>query len=157
MKKLIVSVTMPLLIVAGISHASPPPQFQLTLTTPHALFKTGEAIPVQLTITNTSDKEVMYQLGGVRGLHLDISVLYGSGISPPKTSDYAGRTKGWPGDGDVGFFINDIHTVRISPGSTYQETVNLNEMYDMSKPGIYLVRDAQDGAISNLIRVTVTN
>jgi hypothetical protein len=128
--------------------------FSIRISTLADQVKIGQRIPINIVTTNTATQPCTYAdfLSAAATLHYMIIVITDRVGDVPKTRQLINI------EHDL-FPIHGTETVTWGPGQTKSENMILNELYNISTPGTYLIRLAggyQYSVLSNLIRVTVT-
>jgi hypothetical protein len=125
--------------------------YSIRISTPKDQVQIGEQVIVDIMLTNTSKQpcETSEDSRPV-ATHYKIDVTKGNGDSAAKTQRQKTHEDGLVlGSGFL--------TYTWRPEETRSERITLNELYDLSAPGTYLVRLSNGSALSNLIRFTVSN
>ena len=104
---------------------------RLTISAPKAGFYAGEAIKLQLSLTNSGSEPVTI-VGRSVWLNYTLSVIDPSGAAVPESA-YAARAKE---GAEAGF----RSIGQIKSGEEVAEMLDLDKMFEMKKPGIYKVR-----------------
>jgi len=129
------------------------PWIKLAISTSQSVVKSGSAVVIKITRTNTSDHNIFYGVGV--GSFTDLEVRNREGKLVPETPyGHKVHDKGhWRG--------GSVFSVPLEPGKTRKEEVELNKEYDLSNPGDYTIQaretDPQGIVVkSNTISMTVT-
>jgi hypothetical protein len=155
-------VSLILFLANGVSAAAPP--FAIQITGPQNV-KIGEDIIINITLQNISGQPLV--------VRAPVNVYYGNenyqivivdGTGVPvrqKTPQFANKKDEamWASSPQGG----SMELKEVEPGDTEEEKIVLNERYNISAAGTYLVRvsrgaDDPGGAwvLSNVIRISVT-
>jgi hypothetical protein len=113
--------------------------------------KIGDDISLHVVVTNILNQTIKIPTPLVQFTDVDVERSNGG---PVTQTGEAGTIK------NTGVFNGPIAETILNPGKEYSETFTLNDLYDLNKPGTYVVRVSLTGvrvhAISNLARVTIT-
>jgi len=137
--------------------------FSLTIGTPQQVVKAGSEVRVDVVLKNTSDHEItlLRSPGTGRGeLEFESDVLSEKG-NPASQTKYGHGLKKSGLDAVEGSRI----MFRLQPGETYEDSMSLNKLYDLSKPGKYRIElhkrvpdHLGQGVVkSNALVITVTS
>ena len=134
--------------------------FTIKISTPKDSLKKGADAQVQISMTNTSDKDIYYSFGG--GPVFDLEIQDAEGNKPSETP-LGQRVHGESTQSSGGAVSapEPIVLQTLGPGRTYTETFSLNKFYDLTKPGEYVIqaqrKDPQSAVLvkSNTIAITV--
>ena len=129
------------------------PWIKIAISTSQSVVKSGSAVVIKITKTNTTDHNLFYGVGV--GSFTDLDVRNSEGKFVPETP-YGQKIhdKGhWSG--------GSVFSVPLEPGKARKEEVELSKEYDLSRPGEYTIQaretDPQGIVVkSNTITVTVT-
>jgi len=120
-----------LIAVAGVladdsSHCS----VQLAISAPQGPITDTSTLQLTATLTNQSDQAIVITQG-----RDDTSVVYRFTVR--REEDHHGELEG-NDTSDIGQF--SLSTTSLEPNSQLQETINIGQLYDLSKPGKYIIR-----------------
>jgi hypothetical protein len=134
--------------------------FVINISTPQSSVRTGTDIPLEIKVNNVSNRELPILVSpGESGIALafDVNVFDESMEKVPET--------------DAGFRAHGkTHiprtvsggTMMIAVGGEHKSTTHLNEIFNLSKPGIYTVQvqkfdKANNRTVkSNIIKISIT-
>jgi hypothetical protein len=112
----------------------------VSITTPAPVAKIGEAIKVDVTVKNTSDRSVkLYKALGPDGqaeAANQIDVLDGDGKKLPRIDGLAVEVRGQIYHRQMPMSRTMI---RLDPGQSNEDFLILSSLFDLSKPGKYTV------------------
>ncbi len=145
------------------------PGVSLGISGPEKGVPSGDDVPVQITITNISKREITeFVPWGDAASGFGVLVRDAKGQTPPETP-YLRMLRREPGpskvesDGTVSVIFGGDNFTRNILGlrQSLQENTHLNRLYDMSQPGEYAVQVARMDSISkvmvqsNIIKVVI--
>jgi hypothetical protein len=153
-------VLLPLLAAAGSAPCQPAePQFSLTISSQDVNVKAGSSVRITISLRNTSghDQPISWAHGAPEAT-FDISVVESGGRPAAKTRSHSEARGEGPnaGGGAISWVIGSL-----KPGAELNEQTMIERLYDISKPGNYIVRAtyrngrAAPIAQSNSITLTV--
>jgi hypothetical protein len=152
-------VIMTVLVLNAVAAAPSPtkPPFSVVISTEQTEIKSGSAITVKVTLTNTSERVIALEMMDVSPL---VAVVRGAdGILSPETEygrilKQKQRERANPnmtGGPRVGF--------KLEPGEPVVEECVVSNLYDMSRPGQYSIQFERiwhgTGVPSNIIKIKV--
>jgi hypothetical protein len=123
---------------SGAQVVQPPePWFSVSISTPKPVVKVGIDVRLRVVLTNNTDKDIRYGVGGPGrgGPAFDLDVC--DSESKPVSETPRGLTlhgkdpRPWSGS---------IFSTAAHPGDKIEEELVLNEEYDLRKPGKYTVQ-----------------
>jgi hypothetical protein len=135
----------PLLLAGFCAAQQQPPSFSLAISTPHSVVKAGQAVPLTIVITNTSDREIYY--AGALNLPGAMYVHVVDGNNKPAAETPYGRTQhgtAFPPTGS-----GSVLRIDIAPGESMKEEVMVDKEWDISQPGIYTMQVEKSDSRSN--------
>lgn len=150
---------------AGASQDEPrfQPSFAVTLTAQHVQFKAGAPVPVKLSMTNTSDHDLRFDVMVIQCKPLNyvpVTVrqvqveLYDSKGTPVPLTLYGKAVRG-----QVGECAGKGQPAILKPGENRIEEADLGKEFDVKNPGTYTVRalrfDKQGKAVAKSDAITV--
>jgi hypothetical protein len=121
-----------------MAQSAQEPPFSLTISTPQEIVKAGSEVRVDVVLRNTSDHEItlLRSPGTGRGeLEFESDVLGEKGNLASQTK-YGQQLKKSGLNAVEGSRI----MFRLQPGETYEDSMSLNKLYDLSKPGKYKIQ-----------------
>jgi hypothetical protein len=137
---------------------APDPSISITIRARLEIIKVGSPCFIEVTIKNISNHEINFS--SVRGeLPFEMDTKDEGGIARPESELQRGKKQKRSAD-PIGEFT--VHEAWLKPGESDRHTVDLNDYYDMAKPGNYTVQvrrpdpKSQAETKSNVISVTVT-
>ena len=145
------------------SAQSAKPAFSLEISMPNDVVQVGSVTTVNVVLTNTSNHEIatFRLLGWGRGYEVDVRNTQGK--RPRDAREVlAEKNKGAKGPIRTMIRGGSVRTVRLQPGQSMRDEINLTQMYDLSEPGKYTIQvqrtddESKTVAKSNTIIVTVT-
>jgi hypothetical protein len=132
--------------------------FSIEISTQKSSVKSGQEVKIHVVLTNTSGLPLAVTGALHQGVYYSVRVINENGMPPPsKESD--------PHKYTVKINPGALVIKHLKPGDAEEATVRLNDLYDITIPGTYLVRvnrsveegDSKGTVVqSNLIRLTVT-
>ncbi len=153
-----------LLVLPAAAQAPQLTPLRLLISTPQTEFKLGVPVTVDVVLQNTSNSDIAVSKAnapkGRAELTFDVDVLDGSGRRAPYTK-YGRRLVGE--DPTEGVYMSS-QSIELKPNETLTDSVNLDQIYDLSRPGQYIVQvrkvTGKKGAksqsvISNAIKITI--
>lgn len=122
-------------LLSGYAQETPKP-FTILLAGPPSSIKTGAICEISMTITNISTHQIAVRKdnGGSPASNYTISVLDDAGHTLMARSSKEAR----------GAIRSSFQFKRLEPKETLKETINLNSLFDLSKPGVYKIRVWRD-------------
>jgi len=117
---------------------TPKPSLDLTIRAPQTAVAVGARMPLLVTMTNISDRDLTFGVTTIYGLPLELVrevgvVVHGSDGRRVAETRYGlliyGRFGGANGPGSC--------CIRLRPGDSFMEESDLNKEFDLSKPGEY--------------------
>jgi hypothetical protein len=136
----------------------PAPSLSITIRARLEIIKVGSPCFIELTIKNISNHEISFS--SIRGeLPFEIDTKDEGGIARPESELQREKKQKRSAD-PIGEFT--VYQAWLKPGESDRHTVDLNDYYDMTKPGSYTVKvrrpdpESQAETKSNVIAVTVT-
>ena len=109
--------------------------FTILLAGPPSSIKTGAICEIGITNTNISTNQIRIRedRGGTAKYYV-IIVLDDAGhtLTPLKPKEVQGAIR------------SSFHFKRLEPNEALKETVNLSNLFDLSKPGVYKIRVSRD-------------
>jgi hypothetical protein len=154
-EKLLLILALAILCV-GAARADVLP-FSIAINAPANRIKSGDDLPMTVVLRNmSSQKSIIHtSLGKTNAeIEYDIRVKHADGTAVPKTP-YEQNLEAKGTRGSAGLCI-------LNPGDTCEERTNVANLYDLTKPGTYVIqvgRTPGDGSAvvtSNTITVQVT-
>jgi uncharacterized protein (DUF58 family) len=133
--------------------------WSIAISVPSNTVSVGEDIRLDIQFTNESNKQLKTAVSMPAEPGVDVIVLSQNGAAVPKTA--YGRTI-YEGTEEVRT-QGSVARATILPGAHFDEVSVLNDVYDMSVPGVYTVQvkshdnDPKNIVASNTISVTVQN
>jgi hypothetical protein len=149
--------------LAGQEGATTKPGFRLSATMPATMVRAGTPILVDFAFTNTSDRILDVHMNRIRGpvfeeqfRQMDVELrdsegkpipeteygktIHGRSVRPPEPAKHDAPGVGMGGrTGVMG---------ALPSGETFRETSDLNEEFDLRKPGTYMVRASRKDAFT---------
>jgi hypothetical protein len=121
----------------------------LAISLPEDVIKADPEEPMEITMTNISDRPIPYDLVfGERpwANMFDIKIRNSDG-TPVVEKPGVAKLRGWSGSGMIW---------TIKPGQEFMQQVILNRAYDLSKPGTYIIEvQRYDGISKTLVKSNV--
>ena len=151
-----------MLTAFGLIAWSAEAPFSLTLNVTPTVVKPGAKIAVEVVLTNTSNKEIFVSRDAGFQAEMDykIEVLDRDGKRPPETR-YLRAVRGEDTGHPSMVVTGDYGNFPLKPGEATKDTTNLAELFDLSRPGEYVIHvgriDPMSKATvkSNTVTVTV--
>jgi len=114
-------------------------KFSLVISTPKPEVRLGDAIPLHVIMTNTSDHDIHYaQILGARRLAVGVRILDQQGQLVPQTT-YGKEMSGVlpRGNHPIG---GSAFAATLTPGESVSADVMLNEEYEINRKGTYRIQ-----------------
>jgi hypothetical protein len=152
--KIIVGCITILLCAAVLTSAQDSSALKIAISTPHLEFKAGSEIPLTISQKNISAKDLLVYGNGRTEINFTIKVLDEQQKEPPLTDYYYTLRYGHiPIAGSRTFGM-------LKPNKTFDETIVLNKLYILDKPGKYSiqvskVRGGKKEILSNIVTITL--
>jgi len=153
-----------LLLLALAYPQNPAKPFTISITSPSDTFQVGRAVPIDVTLTNTLDRDIgVAQSSPDQTYRVKVIAQDGSSVTPTRR----GAELNDPFAIDQ-IFSNIIRPLK--PGEMLSERLNVTDLYDLSVPGRYMIQfmrpipsklyskdDVGKGSVdSNKLEVTIT-
>jgi hypothetical protein len=141
---------------------APPPENPLAsfkISAPQSTVKSGTPLIVKLSLTNTSDHDLSWTVGGPKP---PVKVVVKNGNDKEVLETPYGLEVHGNGPHPLPF-RGSVSMGILKPGATYGEETDVAKQYDLSKPGVYTIQMLWHENVthtwmkSNSITVTVTN
>ena len=143
------------------------PGFSLNIKSANDTVKVGEKVFLDITYRNITNAPLQTGMSRPAELAYDVQIKGPGGEEPAETEH--GRRAHWKVPGHAPSWSEQSLT--LSPGETFQQTIDVSGLYDMSQPGVYIIsvsktvyRSSDDVKAhkgvtvkSNTVQVTVTN
>ena len=140
-----------MLVPAAVAQNSTKAPVSITLSSPHSEYVVGQQIEIDITLENTSDKEISVVQDNARSkaeLSYEIDVLDGSGRRPPYLRWGKILHGQYPGDGTIGDVFDSQQLHHLQPHETLSDSAVLNTIYDLSSPGQYVIQATKTSPVS---------
>jgi hypothetical protein len=140
-------------------------QFSITINTPQAKLKAGSEVRISVVVTNLTDQYITFghAKGGAGEFDFDIDMRNSAGLVPDESEYYrAVLSKQDPNRPTTMVVLPNYLLHGIEPRGTLTEPIELDKLYDLSKPDKYTIQveridDATKAIVkSNKITVTLT-
>jgi len=122
-------------------------RFSITISTAETNVQSGAKVPLNVKLTNTSDRE--FRIGTSIGLRAErdfqIDVIDDHGHSAPRTA-YGDKI-----DGKAGLFSGSRGSHLLKPGDSLVENAELSRIFDPMKPGNYMVRATRTDQLNAVV------
>ena len=112
---------------------------------PHAV-KSGSKISLDVAFKNISDRQ-FHEPGEIQSLKFEVVVSRVAGDPVAQTD----RGRAW----NQGGWVSSGPLFPMEPGATVHRQLVVSDLYDMTRPGKYLIRLQRTDLTSNTITVTV--
>jgi hypothetical protein len=135
--------------------------FRINIRATHNIVKVGSETPVEIILTNTSHQEISLSKSveeNAAEFNYLVDVRDGKGKPVPQTAHHRSV------HGEGAQITHSDLTVPLKPGQELQSVALLNKLYDVSRPGKYIIRVSRDippelgkGVVkSNVITINIT-
>jgi hypothetical protein len=153
------------LLLVSMSIAQQPAKVPIavTLSAPQSEYAVGQPIKIDITVQNTSDKEISVAQSNATGkaeLSYEIDVLDSRGRRVP----YLRYGKQLHGEDPTGAIFDSQKIHHLQPHEVLSDSAVLNTIYNLSSPGQYLVQvkkkkfpgvEPDKPVASNPIKITI--
>jgi len=145
--------------------------FTIVISTEQSTFKSGDAIPVTVKLTNTSNEDLNVSSGvdlhtGILSNHLfqirnELGEIVGK-KSQPQPHSQAGNDAAKPEEDPTGPETSKVIFGALKPGEHYSVVDDISRAFDLSRPGKYTIAVSHHGKSkgevvkSNVITITIT-